>query len=104
VRTELFTPFFVEKIRASITRPCSLVQMKVPFSHEFRQLYSVSDAEIVKLVKSKKRSSSPADPISVTFLRLIIDCIGQCRTQAINSSLLSKLVSSAFKAAIVRPI
>ena len=61
-------------------------------------------ANICKLVKSSKRSSSPADPIPVSVLCEIIDWVCPSITHAINSSLTSGVVPSAFKAAIVRPI
>ncbi len=105
--SELFSSFFVEKIekiRASITRPCTPLQTEVPSPPEFRHFYCVSDSDIVKLVKTSKRSSSPADPIPVPLLCSIIDCICPYITLAINSSLISGVVPSAFKAAIVRPI
>jgi len=64
----------------------------------------VSDADIVKLVKTSKRSSSSADPFHVPLFCSIIDCIRSSITQAINSSLISGVVPSVFKAAIVRLI
>jgi len=76
----------------------------VPSSLEFRHFYCVSDSDNVKLVKTSKRISSPADPIHVPLLCSIIDCICPSVTQAINSSLTSGVVPSAFKATIVRPI
>jgi len=76
----------------------------MPSPPEIRHFYCASDADIVKLVKTSKRSSSPADPIPVPLLCSIIDCIFPSVTQAVNSSILSGVVPSAFKAAIAKPI
>ena len=105
--SELFSAFFVEKIdkiRASITRPSKPLQIEVPSPPKFEHFHCVYDNKIVKLVKTSKRSSSPADPIPVPVLCLIIDHICTPITQDINSSLLSGVVPSSFKAALVRPI
>ena len=105
--SELFSSFFVEKvdeIRPSITRASKTLEIEVPSPPKFEHFHCVYDNEIVKPVKTSKRSSSPADPIPVPVLCSIIDHICAPITQAINSSLLSGVVPSAFKAALVRPI
>ena len=104
---QLFSSYFVEKIekiRASITPPCSLVSTEVQSPPELSNFNRVSMADICKLVKASKRSSSPADPIPVSVLCTIIDWVCPSITHAINSSLNLGVVPSIFKAAIVRPI
>ncbi len=104
---QLFSSYFVEKIekiRASITPPCSLVRTEVQSPPELSNFNRVSMADICKLVKASKRSSSPADPIPASVLCTIIDWVCPSITHAINSSLELGVVPSVFKAAIVRPI
>ena len=62
------------------------------------------ESAICSLVKSSKRSSSPADPIPVPLLCTIIDSICPAITVAINSSLSTGIVPDVFKSAIVKPI
>ena len=70
----------------------------------FSNFSRISIADTCKLVLASKRSSSPADPIPVSLLCTIIDWVSPSITLAINTSLTSGVVPSAFKAAIVRPI
>ena len=104
---QLFSTSFVdkiEKIRASITPPSSLISTHMQSPPTLANFNRVSVSDICKLIKCSKRSSSPADPIPVPLLFTIIDWVCPSITHAINSSITSGIVPSAFKAAIVRPI
>jgi len=94
----------LKKFQARSTRPCTPLNIQLPSPPEFRHFCFESHADNVKLVKTCKRISSPADPIHVLLLCSISDCIGLSTTPATNSSLLSGVFSSALYAAIVRPI
>ncbi len=103
----LFSNYFVEKsekIRASITPSCKSTSVQLQSPHEFSSFHGVSTAEVSKLIRASKRSTSPADPVPVPLLCSIVDWVCPSITQAINCSLITGIVPSAFKAAIVRPI
>jgi hypothetical protein len=103
----LFSNYFVDKIqkiRASITPPCNSTPVDLQSPPEFSSFHGVTTADISKLIRASKRSLSPADPIPVPLLCSIIDWVCPSITHAINSSLVSGIVPSDFKSAIVRPI
>lgn len=107
--SELFASYFVDKINKirSEIKPCSNpVVVNAPCSNapSFRQFHPAIASDICALVKSSKRSSSPADPIPVPLLCTIIDTIGSVITHCINSSLARGVVPDSFKSAIVKPI
>ncbi len=104
---QLFSSYFVEKIekiRSSISQPSCLTPLDTHSPPSLASFHAVSNADIIRLVKASKRSSSPADPIPVPLLCKIIDWVSSSITNAINSSLVSGVVPAAFKSAIVRPI
>jgi len=105
--SEIFSLLFcwkIEKIRATLRVHVHLCQLKWLPLPEFRHFYCVLDRDIVNVVKSSKRSSSPADTIPVRLLCSIIDCICPSITQAINSTITSGVAPAAFKYAIVSTI
>jgi len=70
---------------------------------EFKHFCCMSDAKILKLVKTNKRSSLQDHPILVPLLCSIISCICPSITQAMHSYLYWNL-SFRFRAAIARAI
>jgi len=89
-------------MRPSIIWQSKPRQIEVPSA--LLSLDNFTVCHIIKLVQTSERSLSPADSIPVPLLCLIIDCICSSITKAIHSFLLSEVVTSAFKAAIVKPI
>ncbi len=107
--SELFSSYFVDKInkiRSEISPCANNVVTDIPCSKapSFSQFHPVVASDVCALIKSSKRSSSPADPIPVPLLCKVIDTICPVITQCINSSLTKGVVPDSFKSAIVKPI
>ncbi len=105
--SELFSSYFVDKIlkiRSDIKPSTTLSSTPMSNAPLLCNFLPVSESAISALVKSSKRSSSPADPIPVPLLCNIIDSVCPAITVAINSSLVNGIVPDAFKSAIVKPI
>ncbi|XP_013871818.1 RNA-directed DNA polymerase from mobile element jockey [Austrofundulus limnaeus] len=102
-----FMQFFIDKvtsIRASILRPDSDPSVCKPCSVVFNQFEPVSLSLLEDMVAQIKPSGSPCDALPPHFLKEVFPCFRHLVLALFNSSLLSGVVPTNFKHAVVHPL
>ena len=103
-----FLHFFVNKIRDVRTNILpSLPQNSachLPPAHFWSTFKPVTLNDIISLLQTLKPSSCPMDVVPTVLFVQAFDSIGPCIVEMLNTSLLTGVVPSFFKHAVVKPV
>ena len=104
----LFGDFFVEKIskiRNSIPAESNSDNPEVPESSSTMAFFkSVTVVEVTKLVTSMTNKSCELDPMPTSFVKVAVGALAPIITRIVNGSLMSGLLPSCYKEALVTPL
>lgn len=102
-----FLLFFVNKVadvRASITPSPSPVSLCPVRNSSLSSFSIISPNDLTDIVSSMKSSSSPLDILPTLMLKEVMSSVGPSLLTIINRSLVSGIVPSYFKQAVVQPL
>ena len=104
-----FSDFFmskISKIRDQFTNSDNKESDDIPFSGEsfFQCFHSLSEDDVLELLKKTPTKSSDLDPIPTYLLKRCSDALAPAITRIINASLSRGEVPPNFKEAIVTPL
>jgi hypothetical protein len=108
ILTESFSSYFIDKIktiRSNFPQASDQLSMEsVLTTCSFSQFRQVSDAELIKLIKSSPVKSSSLDPIPTFLLNDCLDVLIKPLTLFINLCLNHGVFPDQFKLALVSPL